>query len=267
MSNIKEFEVIRFGQRANITIDELENLYKFTNEQLTAYRKWIDQQSELLSPTDNSNYSTPFMYLPFEWIINGYHLQHLRQTGKDVIVPTTSKSSPAGIHEAYIKPTIKTINKICKYNDELMQHARAGRIRKNKDRFFNLIDKFDSNNIQKLNIEYIDNSTPRATCQRCGITIKQSRLETHQKTSRCTKVGYLKAIKDRGFVPLYSRDIIRLAEQRLIPSELIPIRFQWYAPARIVESINQYRKKNGYAGLTLEEYILKMHGITTEQTN
>jgi hypothetical protein len=262
-----KFEVTRLGRRVDVTLDELESLHKFTNEQLEAYRSYVVQLVQQIQSTGRP-FTNNTSILNFDWLPTSHEMQNLKQSGKSTVQCYTlnvSHNTPKEMCEALNVTIIEGVDKLLEYNNGFMCRARAGYIRKDKDRFFYLVDRFNPNNIQPLEIEYIVNSTPRATCEKCGHTVERNRLKAHQKTPGCAKAAHFKQIKDRGLVQSRAKEVIKLAEQGLIPAESVPVEWEWYVPTRINQSVEQYHKNNGYAGLTLEEYLLKLHGVAPEE--
>lgn len=102
-------------------------------------------------------------------------------------------------------------------------------------------------------------------CASCHAWIKPSNMERHKNTLKCKYRGRDRAIDKTQLVEVTHRHPLgMLAALGAIPNaKIITHTFVAYIPAEFATAYETFRKNNGFADLTVEEFLAKL-GLINE---
>lgn len=101
----------------------------------------------------------------------------------------------------------------------------------------------------------------QSQCEHCRKVVNTRQLQSHMKTARCVNYRTYTVVES-GDNKLVSRtkdtSLYNLCNDGLIDTELIAYRYDAYVPNWVYNAYNIWRKNDGFAGMSLYDYLQKM---------
>ena len=94
-------------------------------------------------------------------------------------------------------------------------------------------------------------------CKVCNLFVRRVQMPKHVKTDACIEAGKQKERIAAKLVHTRIPKLVGLAKRGLIPHDKTAIKWEWYVPTWVIESLELYEKNKGYAGMKFEEFIAR----------
>lgn len=94
-------------------------------------------------------------------------------------------------------------------------------------------------------------------CESCGEIIPANKIDAHKASLRCAYGTAIRDVHDNGWLEVQDPIVISALKKANIEKALRPTGFSFWIPPWAHEAIEMYRQNNGFAGLTLDEYLGK----------
>lgn len=95
-------------------------------------------------------------------------------------------------------------------------------------------------------------------CPDCGYIINKSSFKQHRVSMKCMTDSSNRDVREAGYVELTTGPEMTAARVADIKIELRPSGYTMWAPPWVGDAVETYRRNNGFAGLSLGQYLAKM---------
>jgi hypothetical protein len=97
-------------------------------------------------------------------------------------------------------------------------------------------------------------------CEICDEIVNSKMYDSHRQSLRCRTNAAVKDLVQGGWVQVDSYKHIAALKKASIQLEMRPASFAIWAPKYIVDALEKFDTDNGYAGMKMHEYIIKIIG-------
>lgn len=95
-------------------------------------------------------------------------------------------------------------------------------------------------------------------CQYCGAVYPSNKMARHQLSQICKIDSANRDLREQQWQPVEDGPEIRAIREAGIAMELRPNGFTMWAPPWVKDAMEQFKRNNGFAGMSLTEYLNKM---------
>jgi hypothetical protein len=160
--------------------------------------------------------------------------------------------------------TRETYNTARQFTEEILNYLLARQLKalvkvEEENQLHNLVF-VDSVNTSRPNEHIAVARTFKATnCNSCGEIIPASSFNSHVGSLKCMLATHERDLREKGWKPVSSSHHLAAIKKAGVNYEVRATGFTMWAPAWVHESIEKFEQGDGYAGMSLAEFLSKMN--------